>query len=614
MYLSELKIWNFRKFGTESGDLNYECPDLEVPFKKGVNILIGENDSGKTAIIDAIKIVLKTHSSDWIKIEDEDFYKDSNKLRIELKFIDLTPNEASHFTEWLGWYEDEGNKKPYLRVILEASRKFDRILPFDICAGVDRYGHQLKAEAREYLKTTYLKPLRNAHAELIPRKNSRLSQIFAGHDAFKNREKDHLLVGKILELNDHIKNYFDGKNNDGEPLLEEESKGKELKKEIDKYLKSFASKSTQFEVSGGNLKSILESLRLLFENDINLGLGSHNLLFISSELLHLNKENWTGLRLGLIEEIEAHLHPQVQLRVVEKLQEYENIQLIFTTHSPNIASKIDLEKLIMCYNGKAFPMGSEYTKLKVTDYSFLQRFLDVTKSNLFFAKGVILVEGWAEELFLPTLASIIEINLAEKGVSIINLGNTAFLRYSKIFKRKIEPYLDLPVAIITDVDVKPDAYKTIKADAETEENVVMADKVLAKENKYNGQNVKTFVSPHWTLEYCLSLSEITRKPFFKAVLKALKEQKEDKGIEELEPYSTEITDIDTKFNNWEDDQLDIAFTIYQKYVLDKKISKSIIAQHFSDELNQSEIDKEQIETDSNIKYLIDAIKYASGNN
>ncbi|GGK34508.1 hypothetical protein GCM10007962_31190 [Yeosuana aromativorans] len=614
MYLSELKIWNFRKFGSGSNDLNPDTPDLVVPFKKGVNILIGENDSGKTAIVDAIKIVLKTHSADWIRIEHEDFFKDTQKLRIELKFIELTPKEASHFTEWLGWYGEEGSVQPYLRVILEVSRRFDRILPFDIRAGVDEYGHQLTAEAREYLKATYLKPLRNANAELIPRKNSRLSQIFAGHEAFKNRENDHLLVERILELNYHIKNYFDGKDKDGNDLQEKELKGKELKNEIDKYLKSFANKSTQFEVSGGNLKSILESLWLLFENDMNLGLGSHNLLFISSELLHLNKKDWSGIRLGLIEEIEAHLHPQIQLQVVEKLQEYEDIQLIFTTHSPNIASKISLEKLIMCCNGNAYPMGNEYTKLRATDYTFLERFLDVTKSNLFFAKGVILVEGWAEELFLPALASKIGINLTEKGVSIVNLGNTAFLRYSRIFKREKEPHLELPVAIITDVDVKPDAYKNIIADTETEEDVVMADKISAKENKYNGHNVKTFVSPHWTLEYCLSLSEIIRKPFFAAVLNALKEQKEDEGVQDLTSYNTEIANIDTKFNNWGDAQLDIAFSIYNNYVLGKKISKSIIAQHFSEQLKNATITKEQIEADQEIKYLIDAIKYASGNN
>ena len=61
MYISEIKLWNFRKYGsTDSFDL--DKPNLVVPFNSGLNVLIGENDSGKTTIIDAIKLVLKTHA------------------------------------------------------------------------------------------------------------------------------------------------------------------------------------------------------------------------------------------------------------------------------------------------------------------------------------------------------------------------------------------------------------------------------------------------------------------------------------------------------------------------------------------------------------------------
>ena len=73
MYLSELRLWNFRKFG---GDNNIDLarPHLIVPFKNKLNILVDENDSGKTAIIDAIKLVIKTHAIEWIKLEDSDFH------------------------------------------------------------------------------------------------------------------------------------------------------------------------------------------------------------------------------------------------------------------------------------------------------------------------------------------------------------------------------------------------------------------------------------------------------------------------------------------------------------------------------------------------------------
>ena len=72
MYLSELKLWNFRKYGNDS-PFDISKPNLCLKLTKGINVLIGENDSGKTAIIDSIKLVLKTHSYDWIRIEEEDF-------------------------------------------------------------------------------------------------------------------------------------------------------------------------------------------------------------------------------------------------------------------------------------------------------------------------------------------------------------------------------------------------------------------------------------------------------------------------------------------------------------------------------------------------------------
>lgn len=61
MFLTNLKLWNFRIFGID-GSYDRSKPNLSVDFNDGINVLIGENDSGKTAIIDAIKMVLKTHS------------------------------------------------------------------------------------------------------------------------------------------------------------------------------------------------------------------------------------------------------------------------------------------------------------------------------------------------------------------------------------------------------------------------------------------------------------------------------------------------------------------------------------------------------------------------
>lgn len=584
MYLSELKLWNFRKFGSNSPNLDLLQPDIVIPFSKGLNVLIGENDSGKTAIIDAIKLVLDTHSSEWIRADIDDFHGNSTRLRIECRFDALSDDEAKNFTEWLGINGEGDNAIPYLRVILDATRQDDKILPFDIRAGIDEDGYQLTAGARNYLKTTYLKPLRDAKSELMPRKGSRLSQILIGHEAFKNQDESHLLITEFKKFQESVEKYFKGPEGG-------DDKGKLLKGKIEDYLEGFfgQKKNVNFLPVDKKLKDILEILKLTLEEE-NLGLGSHNLLFIAAELLNLERSNWNGLRLGLIEELEAHLHPQAQLKVISYLQELTerdggNIQLILTTHSPNLGSKVKLSNLIICCNGRVFPMGfspKKHTKLDEPDYKFLERFLDVTKANLFFAKGVILVEGWAEELILPSLAKKLDCDLTTNGVSIVNVASTAFLRYSKIFQRTDNTEIDMPVSVVTDLDLKPDEENIIeKKEKKTKAKI----KDEAIKQKFNGQKVQTFVSPHWTLEYCLAHSEKLGSLFIESVREVYK------GI----AVGNEIVEIENKLANH------------------NFKNKAEIAQIFAEKLKDAAISKTDLESDAYIQYLVSAIKYATRN-
>jgi len=613
MFLTNLKLWNFRIFGID-GSYDRSKPNLSVDFNDGINVLIGENDSGKTAIIDAIKMVLKTHSSEWIKIEDEDFFNDAQRLRIECRFKGMTDEEAKHFAEWLDWVTEGTVGKPYLTVYYDISRRDGKIIPADIKAGIDDAGHILTAEAKEMLRTTYLRPLRDAKSELSPKRNSRLSQILYSHTAFSDK-KTHRLIGLAQTLNKEVTEYFKGKDAAGVDLPANELLGKEVKKVMDTYLNQFSKKSTAFRMTSSDLKSILESLCLLFEDGYNLGLGSHNLLCIASELLHLKKGNWDGLRLGLVEEIEAHLHPQVQLQVVETLKAHsKDMQLIFTTHSPNIGSKIPLENLIMCNKGMAYPLGHAFTKLDKDDYKFLEIFLDTTKANLFFSKGVILVEGWAEEILVPVIASAIGIDLTECGVSIINVGSTAYLRFAKIFQRKAAPLMQIPVAIITDVDIrtyekklvidgagKPvldgdgkSTYDSLKRDATLVTAETTAKKVTIDKSE---DNVKYFIAENWTLEYSL---------FKSACMTALFKQ----TAEKVHSKTDWTTDFEKKLAEKlivkSLDKTEIA------YLLAKSLLDLLEIDPERDTSPLKEINEADGKSDA-IDYIIKAIKHASGN-
>ncbi|AKB75167.1 hypothetical protein MSLAZ_1906 [Methanosarcina lacustris Z-7289] len=657
MYLSELKISNFRKFG--EGENN--SPGLYVKFNSGLNLLVGENDSGKTAIIDAIKMVLFTQSYEYYKLEDEDFHIPYNadegerakELRIECIFRGFQSSEAKNFLEWISIEKDsEGESHYYLRVFLIGRRENGRVYR-DLKAGSDEQGTSLDGKARDLLRIVYLRPLRDAEFELSPRRNSRLSQILYSHSDFADKEK-HPIIEVVKKANGEIESFFEekkdteseGSEEGTEPEKGEETesgqKGETESKEngtkivthINDYLRNFSSENNQLKssisIADMNLKSILEQLSLNLSIN-KAGLGSDNLLFIASELLLLKREKYTGLKLTLIEEIEAHLHPQAQLRLIEYLQQEsktqesdEKVQLILTTHSPNLASKVNLENLIICKNGKVFNMGREYTNLEKGDYLFLERFLDVTKANLFFAEGVILVEGDAENLLIPTIAKIIGLPLSKHGVSIINVGSTAFLRYSRIFQRsKPEEFIDTYVAVITDCDARPDYFYTaenknrkeeVKKQPELGYSQRVEKAIKDKESHYNGHPVKAFISNDWTLEYAIALSDL-KKDFCRAVLQG-KKIKNSNAITLTKEKKKEVDEeVESNFKNWNDEEWvneKIAFEIYNNIQLKGGISKAIVAQCFSEILeeysDQNEL-KEKLISDSNFKYIIDAINY-----
>ncbi len=135
MILSCLKLWNFRRFG-DDGAIDLKKPHLVVHFRKGLNVLIGENDSGKSAIIDAIRLTLGTHSSEWTRIVDEDFFRHSTRLRIELDFCDLTDDEAKHLIEWLSIEGKVPDCHVALHVNFDVKRTGNRILPSDVNPGL----------------------------------------------------------------------------------------------------------------------------------------------------------------------------------------------------------------------------------------------------------------------------------------------------------------------------------------------------------------------------------------------------------------------------------------------------------------------------------------------
>lgn len=617
MYIKELKLWNFRKYGSNN-NLNRE-PDLVVPFTKGLNVLIGENDSGKTAILDAIKLVLKTHAYEWIKIELDDFSRGAEKLRIELEFAGISDDEAKHFIEWLGWGDEiiddkEVRKRPKLILIYQAELRDNKVIPSDVKAGMDGVGHVLNAEARELLKCTYLKALRDADGELMAKKNSRLSQILQEHKLFKKKDKTipHKLEDIISQANKEIREYFENEDK----AADAKSNKDQIITPINDFLGAFINDkhSSKFDIADSEIKSILEKISLGIDGYSKLGLGTMNRLFMAAELLHLKKEQYDGLKLCLIEELEAHLHPQAQMKIIEVLESEADsgVQFILTTHSPNISSKIDLQSLILCNRKDVFPLGEyyliksgmlakkSYTKLEEKDYVYLSRFLDVTKSNLFFAKGVILVEGWSEEIIIPELAKKIGYDLTKKEVSIVNVASTAYLHFAKIFIRNDGKDIKIPVSIVTDLDNRPDKDGEFKVlsnlDPVTDKKIkTKYDNLENLRKELMDTLVQLELAKEWTLEWCLYKSS-SLSVLFK------------ESVSEVHSVTGEFK----KLNNSEWDEDKFKEKLISKLKKDQgtsELDKVRIASILAEKIKKStslDINKE----DEYLKYLVNAIEHA----
>lgn len=600
-------------------------PGITVNFNDGINVLVGENDSGKTTIIDAIRYVLRTQSLEFIQIDEKDFHEFSdgsraNELKIECTFRGFA-NDASDVADFLEWIGFDNSNNYYLKIWLHAKRK-DNSIYQTIRAGVDSEGAFMEGDARDLLRIVYLKPLRDALTEMTHGYKSRLAQILKNHAIFikekdksTGKELEHQLEKDYANMKKQVDGFF-GDGGNGEII--QSTINNLLQKEF--FLEN-DNRKAGIVLTGNELTDILKQLDLILEENKS-GLGSLNLLFIAAELLLLNEKK-IGLKLTLIEEIEAHLHPQYQLRLIDYIQKSKEKygQFILTTHSTTLASKIDLENLILCNSSEIFPMHPSFTKLENDDYEFLKRFLDDTKANLFFAKNIVVVEGDAENLLIPEIAKILDREFHKYGVSLVNVGSKALMRYVKIFHRRDKKVIPTKVSCITDLDIayfKEDGEIKIKPrkSGSIPNHKEEKEKLEKTFNDKSGQ-IKVFHSPDWTLEFDIargSLGKYLNRAIRIAV--TINNRVKNKNYRALEEnkFQNIIEQADKVYNEWlKLEETERAYNIYLP-LLKNNASKAVTAQYFAKILSENKAEiKGEILADSNIKYIVDAIGHVTEN-
>ena len=459
MYVKRIHIQHFR-------GIEY----LDIDFSEGLNVLIGENNTGKSAVIDALSVILGMGSQrKEVYITKEDFHKKSDdgevkqfkNILFELEFGGLNTEEQAIFYDLLSISD---NRTFTLKVTVEFELTDKNRVRLKKFYGGDDEEKKIPNELLDLLDYVYLVALRDYNRELSPRRGSRIGQLFLKIEPEREKQKTH-----AQRLQNYLENDSEWQN-----LI---NKGK---KKINSHFRQLSltdePKEVEIELVPLEFQELVENLQLkiplvteiergdkILFNLSQIGMGYGNLIYIATvlgDLVERRKAEPYSFSALLIEEPEAHIHPQLQSVLFKYLEiiTNEGVQVFVTSHSPTITAKTSLDSIIVLHKDrerkiKAFPLRK--CSLGDKDKLKLQRFLDVTKCQLFFAKGVILVEGISEALLLPVFAQIMgeRYNLEKNGIEVVNIGGTAFEPFAKLFNNgEADKRLNIRCSMITDGD------------------------------------------------------------------------------------------------------------------------------------------------------------------
>jgi putative ATP-dependent endonuclease of OLD family len=504
VYLAELSITNFRKL-----------QNAQLHFQPGLNVLVGANNVGKTAIIDALRALLAGHDEPYPRLDMSDVHhpkggKPKGDIVFRYVFRDLGPDDEADFLASLK-PDGAGKLEAHITIRYAEADKAGRLRAKRWCGDHEDVG--LTADMMENLRGVYLPPLRDASQGLKPSRTSQLSRLFQLLADDVGREGINAALKKLDgELKKHlpIVNTHQAINTRHGTML-----GPQLAQMLEIGLSA-----SDFHRLASRLSLLVDA----FEIEQN-GLGFNNLIFMAVVLSELAKNPEASYRSLIVEEPEAHLHPQLQavllryLETVHAIDGEKPVQLFVSSHSPNFASIADLDSLTCLVDTGVmvetfFPRTISFEKGKREK---LARYLDVTRAELFFARRVIFVEGAAELMLVNVLAEKAGFILREHAVSLISVEGLNFDSFLPLFGDKA---LKIPVAVITDADPidEPDDDAEPQALYPAPGDVIRLSDNTAKMKEREDDFVLIFHGLK-TLEYDLALHADNRS----AMLLALKE-------------------------------------------------------------------------------------------
>jgi len=503
MYISKLSLINYRNF-----------KNTKLLFNKGVNTIIGENGSGKTNLFRAIRLLLddsmirasyKLDESDFhrglgcwkgywiiISLEFDEISQDESiqalflhgtgnvtvttgginkatynlifrpKKEIRLRLSQLADGDKASLasilelltiddyeTHFTGKSEADFNDEAFYKEIVG---DFDNV-KFSDETEFPAIGEKVPgmlAISKE-ISFTFVQALRDVVSEFHNNRTNPLLTLLKSKSGEIDPALFKPIIEKVKDLNDSI---------EGLPDVQT------VRMDIIGTIKDAAGEA--YSPSSLSIKSdlsdeadkLFQSLRLFigeteedYEGAIHeLSLGGANLIYLTLKLLEFKyqKAKQSFANFLLIEEPEAHIHTHIQKTLFDRLN-YADTQIIYSTHSTHISevSNVENVNILGRYAGRC-EAYQPATGLNPDEIGNIQRYLDAVRSNLLFAKSVILVEGDAEEILIPILVKkVLGLSLDELGISLINIRSTGFENVAILFH---DSRIRKKCGIITDLD------------------------------------------------------------------------------------------------------------------------------------------------------------------
>lgn len=501
MHVTKLSLVNYRNF-----------KNVKLLFDKGINTIIGENGSGKTNLFRAMRLLLDSSMPrSATRLLEGDFCRSLDDWRghwiiISLEFDDIACDEASQalFLHGVGNVEDELLTKATYSLIFRPKshirQGLSQIQPGDRNA-LTSYLEQIRIEDYETCLTgkstadfndpsVYTRIVGNFETVHFPNQLNNadiginlpyilnmpnevsFTYIKALRDVvsdFRSNRTNPLLTllkSKSGDISDNDFSPIASLVGDLNKKIEELPDLRDVRSDIvstigdavgDTY--SPASLSIRSSLTD-KADQLFQSLRLFIaeSNDKHEGaihemsLGGANLLFLTLKLLEFKyqKANQSIANFLLIEEPEAHIHTHIQKSLFDNIK-YENTQIIYSTHSSHISEVSNICNMnIIGFVGGVCEVFQPANGLDRSRVGFVQRYLDAIRSNLLFARSVVLVEGDAEEILVPVLLQkVLGLSLDEIGISLVNIRSTGFENIALLFD---DQRIKKRCGIITDLD------------------------------------------------------------------------------------------------------------------------------------------------------------------